>query len=108
MTDARLWGLPEAEIAALAQLLRGGRASGFAGVWPQNATSVNAFLIVASQWRTGVTEADGRLAMLWIGLDYAGVKVALDARGISLTPALMAGIQVMEMAARDAMNGADA
>lgn len=106
MADARLWGLAETEVAALIEILGSGDALGdFDGVWPMNRATVDAFLVAASQWRTGVATTGGRLATLWIGLDYAGLAVALAAHGVELTGERLAGIQVMERAARAALNG---
>jgi hypothetical protein len=101
--DARRWGLPEAECAALAARLSG--VGGFTGVWPQNRKTADAFLACATQWRLTLTLAEGRLVPLWIGLDYAGARIALEARGMALTPGLFAGLQLMEVAARDHLNG---
>lgn len=66
------------------------------GVWAENADVVIAWLTVASQWRV----SQGA----WIGLDYAGVKTVLEAREIAAGPDLWAGLQVMEFAAREALN----
>lgn len=82
--------------------------SGFQGAWPQNQPVVDAFLAAASQWRTAVTSEERRLRTLWIGLDYAGAAIAWSARGIELTGELLSGVQAMELAARDALNGANA
>ena len=95
------------EVEALKAILATGRAGGtFRGVWPDNRSVVDAFLAGASQWRTAVTIEEGRLRTMWIGLDYAGAAVAWSARGIELTTERLAGVQTMEMAARDALNGA--
>lgn len=63
---------------------------------------VDAFLTVATQWRT-TSLADGRV--LWHGLDYAGVDVALDRAEITVTPAQWLGLGVMERAAAHVLNG---
>ncbi|WP_163266447.1 DUF1799 domain-containing protein [Chelativorans alearense] len=105
MRDARRWGLPETEIEALRVVLGGSRSeAGFSGVWPQNRETVDAFVGGASQWRTALAFEAGRPRTLWIGLDYAGMAVALSARGLALSAGLLSGIQVMEMGARDALN----
>lgn len=75
-------------------------AQGFA-VWRVNWPIVNAFLDVATQWRQ-LPLVDGRV--LWQGLDYAGVRVALDELEITLTPAQWRGLQAMERAAAKALN----
>lgn len=108
IADARRWELPPDEIEALRALLSAGQAGhGFSGVWPHNRVAVAAFLAGASQWRTALGVTERGLRTLWIGLDYAGVKVALEPRGIVLDAATMAGLQAMEAAARDVLNGAD-
>jgi hypothetical protein len=71
------------------------------GVFPVNVPVVTAFLFVASQWRVA---SRGRRPF-YVGLDYAAARAALDARRIAVTPELWDGLTVMEMAARDALNG---
>jgi hypothetical protein len=66
------------------------------GLWPVNRAAVEAFLAAASQWRTA--------GMMFVGLDYAGAAVAWAARKIELTADLMDRLQVVEAAARDALN----
>jgi len=44
----------------------------------------------------------GRLA--WLGLDYAGVRAALDLAGIEATPALFHDLRILEAAASEALN----
>lgn len=39
------------------------------------------------------------------GLDYAGVRAGLDARGTEITPDIWCDLQVMEFAALSAMRG---
>ncbi|SMH42505.1 DUF1799 domain-containing protein [Mesorhizobium australicum] len=105
MLDARRWKLPAEEIAALRLHLAGRREGEFAGVWPDNVGAVTAFLLAASQWRTSIRMDERRLRTVFVGLDYSGAKVAIDAAGIVLSGPTFAGLQVMEMAARDALNG---
>lgn len=108
IADARRWGMANADIQALKAALASRRPGGsFHGVWPDNREVVDAFLAVASQWRTAVAFDEGRMRTLWIGLDYAGAAVAWAARGIELTAERLAGIQVMEMTARRALNGGE-
>lgn len=98
--------MPAEEIEQLQAYLAARNAdSSFAGVWPENYAAVDAFLAVASQWRTAVTVEKGRLTTMWIGLDYAGAAIGWAARGIELTSDLLTGVQIMEMAARLALNG---
>jgi hypothetical protein len=105
IADARRFGCSEAEIAALTRHLTS-RDMTSDGVWPENVTAVEAFLFAASQWRTALEPTQHGARLLWIGLDYAGAKVALDANGIAVTPELWSGLVAMELAARDALNGA--
>ncbi len=102
VSDARRWGAGAEEIAAIARALGG---CGEVRVWPQNRAALDAFLAAATQWRTAIGLRDGRLATLWVGLDYAGVRVALASRGIALDRQTMSGLHVLELAAREAMNG---
>lgn len=96
-------GFDEAAIAGLRAMI--GRPNGFAGVWPQNAAAVTAFLAAASQWRTNTAQWGERLVARFTGLDYAGAAVAWTARGIEMDSETFDGLTVMEMEARDALNG---
>ncbi len=62
---------------------------------PECEEQVRAYLACRTQWRTGAM--GGRL-----GLDYAGVRAALDALHPSMSPTrskrLFAGVQVIELA----------
>lgn len=71
-------------------------------IWPENWDIVMAFLAVGTQWRA-LPLADGRV--YWMGLDYSAVGFGLSSAGISLAPKQWAGLQVMERAARNALNG---
>lgn len=75
--------------------------AGFA-VWPDNMPIVDAWLIVCSQWRA-TAMANGQV--LWLGLDYASAKVALDGAGVTLTVDQWAGLRLMERIAAAALNG---
>lgn len=70
-------------------------------VWPELAPAVEAFLAVSTQWRTTA----GMSGLIVIGLDYVGARFGLRAAGIRVTPELWADLQVMEIAARDALMG---
>lgn len=101
---ARL-GAANEEIEAVAMMLERQAGGEFNGVWPSHAAAFRAFLAVASQWRTALmTSAEGFRTRV-VGLDYGGAKVALDALGIAVTPALWSAVQVMEQAAAAALNG---
>ena len=64
-------------------------------VWPENWAAVEAFLAVETQWR--ISPAGGLL-----GLDYAGVRAALDLLEVPGQRALFVDLQVMERAAIEA------
>lgn len=72
-------------------------------MWRRNWSVALAFFSVSTQWRAIARGLDGTI--YWMGLDYAAVRAGLDAADIKITPSLWAGIQIMERAARDALNG---
>jgi hypothetical protein len=96
-------GLPAEIIAQLEQsgTQNGAPHKGF-GTWPQNMAIVDAFIAVASQWRT-IVLPNGRV--VWQGLDYASVDIGLNRAGIALRPDQWADVQIMERAAASALNG---
>jgi hypothetical protein len=71
------------------------------GLWPENVAAVEAFLAGATQWRR-VALADG--GMWTVGLDYGGVRVALDALCIPVTAELWGDLQLIESGALAALN----
>lgn len=105
IADARAAGLDAAAQAAIARWDRHCSSGSFSGVWPQNAAAVTAFLTAASQWRTTLTGRNGLIITRFIGLDYAGAAIAWSARGVALDNETFNGLTVIEMAARDALNG---
>lgn len=72
-------------------------------MWRRNWDIALAFFSVSTQWRAIARGMDG--AIYWMGLDYTAVRAGLDAQEITITPRLWSGIQTMERAARDALNG---
>jgi hypothetical protein len=92
-------------VADLDVQLRSASQTDFAGVFAVNAGVVTAFTASASQWRTVLVATPAGLRTRFLGLDYAGVKVALEALQIRLTPDLWAGLASMEQAAAAALNG---
>ncbi|ACF01849.1 hypothetical protein Rpal_3347 [Rhodopseudomonas palustris TIE-1] len=86
----------------------------YAGVWPEHADTVRAFLAVASQWRTTAIGGGGfatmgggaaaPLRLVYVSLDYTAVRAGLDAEQIAITPALWRGLRIMEAAACAALN----
>jgi hypothetical protein len=103
--DARRFGMDEEQISEIRAALGRSIGMAFRGVWPVNIPAVAAFCAAGSQWRTTLIVAGGAIVTRFLGLDYAGLRVALDALGIAVTPDLFAGLQVMEGAARNALNG---
>ncbi|MEX0971528.1 MAG: DUF1799 domain-containing protein [Paracoccaceae bacterium] len=74
------------------------------GVWPQNFKIVRAFVAITSQWRV-VGSMDG---LMFLGLDYAGVRAGLKAARIKLSPDEWGQLRLMENAAVAALNARQA
>lgn len=113
VADARRMGASEEQIAALVewQAHQDGMAddSGvFHGVWPEHVTAVTAFLAAATQWRTTVGQFKERLVTRFTGLDYAGAAIAWAARGIEVSADVFDQLTILEIAARDGLNGGSA
>jgi hypothetical protein len=70
-------------------------------IWPQTQDAISLFAACQTQWRTAFVPG----AMIWSGLDYAGVAVAAQGLGLSL-PAVFGAVQIMEMAALPILNEA--
>jgi len=108
--------MDEASIAELAAALRAPAPveTDYAGVWPQHAETVRAFLAVASQWRVAAIGGGGfammggaaiaPLRLVYVALDYGAVRAGLDAEAITVTPELWRGLRIMEAAACAALN----
>ena len=62
-------------------------------VLPQNWNSLRAFLACDTQWRA----AAGMAGLIWLGLDYAGVDIALTRLGFG--DEAFADVQLMEITA---------
>lgn len=77
-----------------------------AGVWPDNWPIVEAFLLASTQWRAQAVSGPAGGRMFWLGLDYSAARVAFDLGGVTLDAEQFAGLRIMEIAARDALNGA--
>lgn len=105
LADASAAGLDAAAQAAIARWAIDRTGPAFCGVWPDNAAAVTAFLAAASQWRTTIADRNGRVITRFLGLDYAGAAIAWSARGIEPDADLFDRLTVIEMAARDALNG---
>ncbi len=63
---------------------------------------VDAWTMVCTQWNASPLPS-GQL--LYHGLRYEGVKVALDGADLALRPAQWAGLRLMERVAAAALNG---
>lgn len=100
--DARAYGFSEDDLDGLRRALSGDGAGG--GVWPENVAVVEAFLAVATQWRTAPRPAGFGSGAYWVGLDYSAVRVGLEASGIVITPRLWGRLMIMEDAAVAALN----
>lgn len=95
-----------------AALASSGPAENYEGLWPEHVAIVEAFLLVASQWRVasvshGMSSMAGGFSssqLVFIGLDYSAVRIALDAEGIAITRDLWRGLRTMEFAAIAALN----
>jgi hypothetical protein len=70
-------------------------------VWPENWTSLVAWLSIDTQWRVTSTMRQ----LVYIGLDYTAVKAVLDAEGHG--PGIFADIRMMEAAALPHLNEAE-
>ncbi len=91
--------MDEASLAALRAALGDDALEG--PLLPVNVPVVAAFNAIGTQWRTASIGMGG---MVWIGLDYAGVRAALDALQIPVTPWLWKGLMTMEQAAKAVLN----
>jgi len=105
VADARRFGASEAELDAIrARLTPRAPTDGYAGIWRENLPVVKAFAAAGTQWRTAPI-FDGRGArVIFIGLDYAGARTAMELSGIEITADLWRGVQVMEAAALAELN----
>lgn len=91
--DAKFWGIDPADLRAGEEVHE--------GVWPENVAAVRCFLAGATQWRI-VGMADGSMRVT--GLDYAGLRVALEALETGITPELWSDMQLIEAGALGGLN----
>ena len=94
--------MSEEEIEAVREAL--GARTGEA-LWAMHLTAFRALCAAGTQWRTRLALTAGNLAERVIGLDYAGLRVALDAIGLALDAEDWRQLMVLERAAAAAMNG---
>lgn len=76
---------------------------GFFVVWPENEATLDLFLVCSGQWRVVVRFTGG---VVYRGLDYAGLKAAMDMLGITEQREVFRQIRAMERAALAELNGA--
>lgn len=111
MTDARLGGMDEAAIAALAaHLSRARPADAFDGVWPDHEAGVRAAAAAGTQWRTTLAlTGEDRIALKtrFLSLDYAGCAVAWAALGLVVTGRTFEQFQLLEGFMRTLLNGGE-
>lgn len=72
----------------------------FFGIWEKNKESWRAWIACETQWRVATTFA----AVIYLGLDYAGVDVVL--RRLSAPESAFTDLMEMEIAALDAFGEA--
>lgn len=104
LDELRRLGAGEQDLAPLEKRAAEGRDG--IGVWPENWPVIVAFVAVATQWRVVWLGGLEGGTLMRTGLDYAGVRAALDMLGLKATPDLFGGLQVMEKAALEAWSEA--
>ena len=107
LAEARALGLDEAALAQLRARLAT-QPDAEDGVWHEHAVAVGLFASVSTQWRTctfGGGMAGARV--LWIGLDYAALKMIADMEDVALVPELFEQLRIMEAAAAALLNGSN-
>jgi hypothetical protein len=95
--------MSETAIAAIARKVGGD--GDREGVWPDNVAAVEAFLLVASQWRTVMRETVAGIRIHYMGLDYGAAHAGLALAGVAVDPRTWWRVRVIEAAAREALNG---
>lgn len=71
------------------------------GVWPEHAEAVNAWLAVSTQLRLVAYQSGIRA----LGLDYVAAQAGFALAGLQVTPPLWDKIRLIEIGARNALNG---
>ena len=100
--DARRFGASDEDIAEIRAALDGPQGE---GVFPDNVAAVEAFLIVATQWRSLVRETMDGIRIHFTGLDYAAARAGLELAGVAVEPRVWRQVLQLEATARDALNG---
>lgn len=101
--DLRGFGLGSEAVDEVMAAVRVMAGDDLFGLWPANRAAVEAFLACDTQWRIAPR---GLAGLRVTGLDYPACKVIAEARGLALGADDWLGLQVMERAAIDAINGA--
>jgi Phage related hypothetical protein (DUF1799) len=73
-------------------------------VWKKNWASLELFVTCSSQWRM----VGGMSASFYAGLDYAACIALVHAQGRTYKPRCWRDLQIMEQAAKLALNARDA
>jgi len=76
------------------------------GLWPEHVAIVEAFLSCDTQWRVASVSQGFGARVLYVGLDYSACRVGLELAGISVTPELWSGLQLLERIATEVLNAA--
>lgn len=96
------WGLSDEEVAAVkAELGHDGETK----LWAMYARAFAALCAAGTQWRFRLVVAAEGFTERVVGLDYAGVKVALDALGLVLSADDWRALALLEREAARALNG---
>jgi hypothetical protein len=102
IADALRWGLAAEEIDAVRAALDSPAGE---RLWAMHVRAFAALCAAGTQWRRRLIATEQGFREICAGLDYAGLKVALDALQLSLTPDEFRQLGVLERAATAAMNG---
>lgn len=102
LADARRWGFDEAGIMDL-RIALGQRPGN--RLWHMHVNAFRALVAGMTQWRTRLVFGERGLSERVVGLDYAGLKVALEAIGLQLDADDWGRLMVLESAAAAAFNG---
>lgn len=74
------------------------------GLWEDHLPGWNAWCEVSGQWRTASVSGAMGGKVIWIGLDYAAARAALDLAGLTVTPEIWADVRAIEGGAIEELN----
>ncbi|GLS86683.1 hypothetical protein GCM10010873_16570 [Cypionkella aquatica] len=74
------------------------------GLWEDHLAGWNAWCAVSGQWRTAPLSGNWGGKVIWIGLDYASARAALDLAGLTVTPEAWADVRAIESGAIEELN----